>query len=107
MRSGILIEVSHGEEVIFFMGVPEVERRQSVCLHYFYSNNKVLIEWLVHALAAELRLDIYIFSLAKIGLDDAVLGNLIARLPPRSIALIEGMHLKVSAVTKTTDKTPM
>ncbi|PAV22956.1 P-loop containing nucleoside triphosphate hydrolase [Pyrrhoderma noxium] len=44
---------------------------------------------LIHALAGELKLDIYMISLAKKNMDDTTLHSLISRLPPRSCALIE------------------
>jgi len=44
---------------------------------------------LIYALAGELDLDIYVFSLAKRGMDDDELMNVINSLPPRSIALME------------------
>ena len=44
---------------------------------------------LVHALAGELGLDIYILSLSQIGLDDSDLRTLVSALPSKSIVLIE------------------
>ncbi|TDL16391.1 P-loop containing nucleoside triphosphate hydrolase protein [Rickenella mellea] len=44
---------------------------------------------LIHALAGELNLPIYVISLAKRGLDDSNLNELISRLPSRSLALME------------------
>lgn len=44
---------------------------------------------LVHAIAGELNLDIYVINLSKRNLDDSVLTELISDLPARSIALIE------------------
>jgi mitochondrial chaperone BCS1 len=44
---------------------------------------------LVHAIAGELNLDIYVINLSKWGLDDSGLTELISDLPARSIALIE------------------
>jgi len=44
---------------------------------------------LIYALAGELDLDIYVFSLAKRGMDDDELMNVVNSLPPRSIALME------------------
>jgi mitochondrial chaperone BCS1 len=44
---------------------------------------------IIHSLAGELGLDIYIVSLSKIGLDDTMLNSLITQLPQRCIALME------------------
>ncbi|KAG8901796.1 hypothetical protein FRB99_005096 [Tulasnella sp. 403] len=44
---------------------------------------------LIHAVAGELNLDVYVISLSKPGLNDTSLSALICDLPARSIALIE------------------
>lgn len=44
---------------------------------------------MIHALAGELGLDVYVLSLGKAGLDDSSLNGLINRLPERCIALME------------------
>jgi mitochondrial chaperone BCS1 len=44
---------------------------------------------LVHALAGQLSLDIYVINLSKKGLDDSGLSELVGDLPARSVALIE------------------
>src|SRR6266702_2841385 len=44
---------------------------------------------IIHSLAGELGLDIYIISLSKAGLDDASLNSLIASLPEQCIAIME------------------
>ncbi|KAG8877428.1 hypothetical protein FRB97_003427 [Tulasnella sp. 331] len=44
---------------------------------------------LIHALAGALKLDIYVISLSKRGLDDSQLNELICDLPARCIALME------------------
>jgi mitochondrial chaperone BCS1 len=44
---------------------------------------------LVHAIAGELNLDIYVLNLSRRGLDDSGLSELVSDLPARSIALIE------------------
>ncbi|KAF8505062.1 BCS1 N terminal-domain-containing protein [Gautieria morchelliformis] len=44
---------------------------------------------LIHSIAGELGLDIYVVSLAKKGLDDSSLNELICDLPTKSIALME------------------
>ncbi|KAJ3811418.1 P-loop containing nucleoside triphosphate hydrolase protein [Lentinula lateritia] len=44
---------------------------------------------LIHALAGELGLDVYVLSLGKAGLDDSSLNGLINQLPERCIALME------------------
>ncbi|KAK7062605.1 hypothetical protein VNI00_000093 [Paramarasmius palmivorus] len=44
---------------------------------------------LIHSMAGELELDVYIISLSRIGLDDAGLDQLINDLPERCVALME------------------
>ncbi|KAL0570750.1 hypothetical protein V5O48_011216 [Marasmius crinis-equi] len=44
---------------------------------------------LIHSMAGELGLDVYIVSLSRAGLDDNTLGELINELPERCIALME------------------
>ncbi|KAI0047937.1 P-loop containing nucleoside triphosphate hydrolase protein [Auriscalpium vulgare] len=44
---------------------------------------------IIHSLAGELGLDIYIISLSKFGLDDTTLNSLISSLPPECIAIME------------------
>ncbi|KAG7090230.1 hypothetical protein E1B28_011830 [Marasmius oreades] len=44
---------------------------------------------LIHSLAGELELDVYIISLSRIGLDDSGLDSLINELPERCVALME------------------
>ncbi|KAI0255951.1 P-loop containing nucleoside triphosphate hydrolase protein [Lactifluus subvellereus] len=44
---------------------------------------------IIHSLAGELGLDIYIISLSKNGLDDSTLNSLIASLPEQCIAIME------------------
>ena len=44
---------------------------------------------IIHSLAGELGLDIYIISLSKAGLDDSSLGSLISSLPEQCIAIME------------------
>ncbi|VDC03535.1 unnamed protein product [Peniophora sp. CBMAI 1063] len=52
---------------------------------------------IIHGLAGELGLDIYIVSLAKSGLDDSTLNQLISNLPERCIALMEDIDAAFSA----------
>jgi len=44
---------------------------------------------MIHCMAGELGLDVYIVSLSRIGLDDASLSELVNALPERCIALME------------------
>ncbi|KAF8892220.1 P-loop containing nucleoside triphosphate hydrolase protein [Infundibulicybe gibba] len=44
---------------------------------------------IIHSLAGELKLDVYILSLSRAGLDDTALSKLISDLPERCIALME------------------
>lgn len=71
---------------------------------------------LIHGIAGELGLDIYVVSLAKRGLDDSSLNKLISYIPSRSIALIEDIDTafptpttrdSISAETSTTIGTPI
>lgn len=43
----------------------------------------------IHSLAGELGLDVYVVSLSRVGLDDTSLGALMSELPERCIALME------------------
>lgn len=51
---------------------------------------------IIHSLAGELKLDIYVISLSRIGLDDAGLDALINDLPERCIALMEDIDAAFS-----------
>ena len=44
---------------------------------------------MIHSLAGELGLDVYMVSLSRMGLDDTSLSSLISELPERCIALME------------------
>lgn len=44
---------------------------------------------MIHGLASELGLDVYVISLSRTGLDDSALQELISDLPERCIALME------------------
>src|SRR5882762_9232801 len=44
---------------------------------------------MIHSLAGELGLDVYVVSLSRSGLDDTALSELISDLPERCIALME------------------
>lgn len=44
---------------------------------------------MIHGLASELGLDVYVVSLSRAGLDDSALQELISDLPERCIALME------------------
>ncbi|KIY69428.1 P-loop containing nucleoside triphosphate hydrolase protein [Cylindrobasidium torrendii FP15055 ss-10] len=52
---------------------------------------------IIHSLAGELNLDIYVVSLSRLGLDDAALGELINDLPERCIALMEDIDAAFSS----------
>ncbi|KAI0311895.1 P-loop containing nucleoside triphosphate hydrolase protein [Amylostereum chailletii] len=52
---------------------------------------------IIHSLAGELKLDIYIVSLSKLGLDDSTLNELISNLPERCIALMEDIDAAFTA----------
>jgi len=60
--------------------------RRGYLLHGYPGTGKTS---LIHALAGELDLDIYVVSLSKRGLDDSSLNELISKLPSRSLALME------------------
>jgi len=48
---------------------------------------------LIHALAGELDLDIYVISLSQRDMDDSALNRLITTLPPKAIALMEDIDV--------------
>ncbi|TFY81953.1 hypothetical protein EWM64_g2052 [Hericium alpestre] len=60
--------------------------RRGYLLHGAPGSGKTSI---IHSLAGELGLNIYIISLSKTGLDDTALNNLICELPEQCIALME------------------
>ncbi|THH09776.1 hypothetical protein EW145_g1783 [Phellinidium pouzarii] len=63
---------------------------------------------LIHSLAGELNLDIYIISLSKKNLDDSSLNEMISKLPSHSLALIEDIDAAFfRGVTREGDSTNM
>jgi chaperone BCS1 len=44
---------------------------------------------MIHCMAGELGLDVYIISLSRVGLDDSSLSELVNALPERCVALME------------------
>ncbi|KAF7985177.1 hypothetical protein HWV62_7770 [Athelia sp. TMB] len=52
---------------------------------------------MIHSLAGELGLDVYVISLSRAGLDDSALAELISDLPERCIALMEDIDAAFSA----------
>ncbi|KAF5373306.1 hypothetical protein D9615_007405 [Tricholomella constricta] len=56
---------------------------------------------IIHSLAGELGLDVYIISLSRIGMDDTVLNELICELPEKCIALMEDID---AAFTQTLNR---
>ncbi|KAG9085171.1 hypothetical protein FS749_004640, partial [Ceratobasidium sp. UAMH 11750] len=63
---------------------------------------------LIHALAGELKLDVYVISLSRRGFDDAKLNEMISDLPPRAIALIEDIDASFTTAVgvRGSDTTP-
>ncbi|KAG9032642.1 hypothetical protein FRB95_001152 [Tulasnella sp. JGI-2019a] len=62
---------------------------------------------LIHALAGALKLDIYVISLSKRGLDDSQLNELICDLPARSIALMEDIDAAFThGISRDDDNSP-
>ncbi|KAJ8077739.1 hypothetical protein PM082_002172 [Marasmius tenuissimus] len=60
---------------------------------------------LIHSLAGELELDVYIISLSRIGLDDSGLNSLINELPERCVALMEDIDAAFThGLTRETDE---
>jgi len=63
---------------------------------------------IIHSLAGELGLDVYIISLSRAGLDDNALQELIADLPEKCIALMEDIdaafHHSISRATESPEK---
>jgi len=55
---------------------------------------------LIHSIAGELGLDVYVISLAKKGLDDSDLNNLMTELPKRCIALMEDIDVAFKGASK-------
>ncbi len=56
---------------------------------------------MIHSIAGELGLDIYIISLSRVGLDDSSLDALINELPERCVALMEDID---AAFTRTLNR---
>ena len=69
--------------LIHFLGIPF---RRGYLLYGAPGSGKTSI---IHSLAGELGLDIYIISLSKNGLDDSTLSSLISSLPEQCIAIME------------------
>lgn len=65
---------------------------------------------MIHSMAGELGLDVYVISLSRMGLDDTALSELISELPEKCIALIEDIdaafHHGVNRDEPTTPNTP-
>ncbi|THH23266.1 hypothetical protein EUX98_g7911 [Antrodiella citrinella] len=69
---------------------------------------------LIHTLAGELNLDVYIVSLSRAGMDDSTLIQFLSELPSRCIALMEdidtafqyGLNRNTSSPTSTTGPSP-
>ena len=53
---------------------------------------------MIHSLAGELGLDVYIVSLSRVGMDDNTLSELISELPERCIALMEDIDAAFNQV---------
>lgn len=53
---------------------------------------------LIHCLAGELNLDVYVISLSRTGLDDSALDNLVNDLPERCLALMEDVDAAFTSV---------
>lgn len=58
---------------------------------------------MIHCMAGELGLDVYIVSLSRIGLDDAALSELVNALPERCIALMEDIDAAFTHGVNRTD----
>ncbi|KAF8966254.1 P-loop containing nucleoside triphosphate hydrolase protein [Flammula alnicola] len=58
---------------------------------------------IIHSLAGELGLDVYVISLSRMGLDDTSLGELISELPEKCIALMEDID---AAFSQTLNREP-
>ncbi|KAJ3500735.1 hypothetical protein NLJ89_g9656 [Agrocybe chaxingu] len=58
---------------------------------------------IIHSLAGELGLDVYVISLSRIGLDDTSLSEIIADLPEKCIALMEDID---AAFSQTLNREP-
>jgi chaperone BCS1 len=53
---------------------------------------------IIHSLAGELGLDVYVISLSRVGLDDTALNEVISELPEKCIALMEDIDAAFSQV---------
>ncbi|KAG6888088.1 hypothetical protein C0995_010791 [Termitomyces sp. Mi166 len=60
---------------------------------------------MIHCMAGELRLDVYIISLSRTGLDDASLNELVNALPERCIALMEDIDAAFTHSVSRSDMT--
>ena len=89
MNAGTPNEVSRGDVGICFTAIQGLAKRLSVCFSIYLRHLIKLIDGKVYALAGELDLNIYVISPSTKGLDDSVLGQLLSRLPSRSVALME------------------
>ena len=58
---------------------------------------------MIHSLAGELGLDVYIISLSRAGLDDTSLSALISELPERCIALMEDIDAAFNKRVQTSE----
>ncbi|KIK61469.1 hypothetical protein GYMLUDRAFT_243643, partial [Collybiopsis luxurians FD-317 M1] len=62
---------------------------------------------LIHSIAGELDLDVYIISLSRSGLDDNSLNELITELPERCVALMEDIDVALTrGLTRDSDDNP-
>ncbi|KIK61467.1 hypothetical protein GYMLUDRAFT_225157 [Collybiopsis luxurians FD-317 M1] len=62
---------------------------------------------LIHSIAGELDLDVYIISLSRSGLDDNSLNELITELPERCVALMEDIDVALTrGLTRESDDNP-
>jgi chaperone BCS1 len=62
---------------------------------------------MIHCMAGELGLDVYIISLSRAGLDDSSLSELVNALPERCVALMEDIDAAFThGVNRTEDVPP-
>ncbi|GJJ07004.1 hypothetical protein Clacol_001202 [Clathrus columnatus] len=87
------VDFLSNEEWYIERGIPY---RRGYLLHGVPGSGKTS---LIHSIAGELTLDVYIVSLSKPGLDDSQLNGLFCAMPSRSILLIEDIDAVFRRVT--------
>jgi mitochondrial chaperone BCS1 len=61
---------------------------------------------MIHCMAGELGLDVYIISLSRVGVDDSSLSELVNALPERCVALMEDIDAAFTHGVNRTEEAP-